>query len=236
MEGTMKHVVIAGATGMVGREVVRLLHERNDVSAVALVRRPGGVTRLSSRIREEVFDFEDPEAYGRIGTDIPCDVFLCALGTTLGQAGSHEAFRKVDRDMPMSFMCSLLKVEPRPVFGVVSAAGAAHPRGFYLRTKAEMEKALFESGLPYVIVRPGLLLGERTESRPLERMASLLARPYLYFARAFAPQSRFVWKYAPVEAEVVARALVSTTLDLPAQLTNRVLSGLSIQHPILGLD
>lgn len=232
----MKHVVLAGGTGMVGQEVVRLLHDREDVQATALVRRPGGVSRLTNRVREVVFDFEDPGAYDCLGKDIPCDVFLCTLGTTLRQAGSQEAFRRVDRDYPMSFMCSLLKMESRPIFGVVSSAGAAHPKGFYLRTKAEMEKALFESGLPYVILRPGLLLGERPEFRLGERLTSmLLARPYLYLARALAPQSRLIWRYAPIEAEVVARTLVSTTLDVPAELANRVLGGLSLHHPILDL-
>lgn len=233
----MKQVVIAGATGLVGREVVRLLHQRADVATTALVRKPGSVSRISDRVNEIVFDFEDPEAYDRLGQSIPCDVFLCALGTTIRQAGSQDAFRRVDRDYPMSFMCSLLKIDPKPVFGVISSAGAARPKGFYLRTKAEMEKALFESGLPYVILRPGLLLGDRDEFRLGERlMGTLLARPYLYLARALAPQARPVWKYAPIEAEAVAKALVTTTLDIPAELTNRVLSGLSLHHPILALD
>lgn len=232
----MKQVVIAGATGLVGREVVRLLHQRTGVAATALVRKVGSVARISDRVKEVVFDFEDPEAYNQLGREIPCDVFLCTLGTTLRQAGSQDAFRRVDRDYPMSFMCSLLKIDPKPVFGVVSSAGAAHPRGFYLRTKAEMEKALFESGLPYVILRPGLLLGDRDEFRLGERLvAALLARPYLYLARALAPQARPVWKYAPIEAEAVAKALVTTTLDIPAELTNRVLSGLTLHHPILAL-
>lgn len=233
----MRQVVVAGATGLVGREIIALLDARKDVAVTALVRREGRLRGLSSKVREVVFDYDDPASLARLGTEIPCDVLLCALGTTLKAAGSEEAFRRVDRDYPMALMCRLVEVEPRPTFGVVSSVGAAHPRGFYLRTKAEMEKALFESGLPYVIVRPGLLLGHRASFRLGEWLsAKLLAKPYLFLARAFAPTSRLWWKYAPIEATEVAKALVRGCLDEPPARLNRVLTGLALHHPILDLE
>ncbi len=233
----MKHVVVAGGTGLVGQEVIRLLHERRDVAFTGLVRKEGRLAGLSDRVKEVRFDFDDPASYARLGTEIPCDVLICTLGTTIKAAGSKEAFRTVDRDYPMALMCRLVELDPKPVFGVVSSVGAGQPRGFYLQTKAEMEKALFESGLPYVILRPGLLLGEREEFRLGERLAStLLARPYLALASIFAPQSKLVWKYAPIEAVEVAKAMVRTCVDDPPSLANRVLTGLALHHPILGLQ
>jgi len=227
-----RNVVVAGATGLVGRELIRLLERRADVSFTALVRRTGALRAESGRVREEVFDYGDPAAYARLGAEIPCDVLLCALGTTLGRAGSPEAFRAVDLGYPVALMRRLAELEPRPVFAAVSSVGADRPRGLYLKTKAEMEQALVDSGLPHVIVRPSLLLGARGEFRLGERLAAgLLARPYLFAARLLAPQSRLLWQYAPIQAERVAEALLRSCLDEPA--AGKVLSGLALHHPIL---
>lgn len=230
-------VVVVGATGLIGCELIRLLHERPEVSFTALVRRPGILPNLSDRVKELRFDFDDPAAYGRLGTEIPCDVLLCALGTTMEKAGSREAFRKVDFDLPVAFIRRAAELEQKPVFGLVSSAGAERPRGFYLQVKAELERVLMDSGLPHVIVRPSLLMGERSESRLLERLALVfLAKPFLALARTFAPHSKRVWKYAPIEASKVAEALVRTCVDEPPYQQGRVLSGLQLHHPILDIE
>jgi uncharacterized protein YbjT (DUF2867 family) len=233
----MKHVVLAGATGMVGQSLVRLLDSRSDVAFTALVRRAGRMRGISGRVIEEVFDYDDPTSYLRLGNTIPCDILLCTLGTTIKTAGSAEAFRKVDHDYPVALMNRLAELEPKPLFGAVSSVGADHPRGLYLQTKADMEKDLIASDLPYVIFRPGLLLGERREPRMVEVIVSaLVGRPYLALARIFTPQSRLVWKYAPMEATELAKVMERTCVDDPPALANRVLSGLALHHPILGID
>ena len=230
-----KHVVIAGATGLIGRELTRQLHDRSGVAFVALVRRKGILSNLSDRVQEVLFDFDDPESYARLGRDIPCDVLLCALGTTLKKVGSQQAFRKVDLEYPRALMRQAATLEPKPVFGLVSSIGADQPKGFYLETKAEVERSLLASGLPYVIVRPSLLLGDREEYRLGERLSiALLAKPYLALARTFAPHAPSVWKYAPIEAAKVAEALLRACVDEPPYEQGRVLSGIGLHHPILG--
>jgi uncharacterized protein YbjT (DUF2867 family) len=231
----MVRVVVAGATGLVGRELIRQLDGRKDVEFTALVRKTGRLRAVSGRVNEVAFDFEAPADYERLGTEIPCDVFLCALGTTIAVAGSQEAFRKVDLDYPKAFMERLAKLESKPLFGVVSSVGAGQPKGFYLETKAAMEKALVESGLPYVIARPSLLLGARKEFRTGERIAQLLSKPYLFFAKLLAPQVRWIWKYAPIEASAVAHALLLTCLDEPTTGSARILEGLTLHHPIFSI-
>ena len=229
-----RNIVIAGGTGLVGRELIRQLEERKDVTFTALVRRAGTLGAESGRVREVLFDYEDPAAYERLGTEIPCQVLLCALGTTLKRGGSPEAFRRVDLDYPQRLMARLARLEPRPLFGVVSSAGAGHPRGLYLNTKAEMEKALVATGLPYVIVRPSFLMGERDEFRLGERLfLALLGKPYLAAAKLLAPQAKLVWRFAPIAAAQVATSLLRTCLDEPPTACGRVLSGLVLHHPIL---
>jgi uncharacterized protein YbjT (DUF2867 family) len=230
----MRQVVIAGATGLVGRELARQLAERRDVETTALVRRPGTLHDLTGRVREVVFDYRSSADLARLGTELPCDLLFCALGTTLKKAGSPEAFREVDLAFPAALIRRLATLQPRPAFALISSVGADRPKGLYLQTKAEAEKVLMESGLPYLIVRPSLLLGKREEFRLGERVLSaLFARPYLAAARLLAPQSRLVWQYAPIEASQVAKTLIWKCLENPLGAADQVLSGLPLHHPIL---
>jgi len=235
-KGSLKHVVIAGATGLIGCELVRQLHERPEVSFAALVRKEGPLRNLSDRVQEIPFDFEDPASYARIGTEIPCDILLCAIGTTMKKAGTKDAFRRVDYGIPKALIQRAAELDPKPVFGLVSSAGAGHPKGFYLQVKAEVERVLLDSGLPYAIVRPSLLMGERAEFRLGEKLALMfLAKPFLGLARTFAPHSKLVWKYAPIEAAKVAEALLRVCVDEPPYQQGRLLSGLELHHPILDI-
>jgi len=232
----MRQVVIAGATGLVGRELVRQLDAFRDVECTALVRRPGSLRALSGRVKEVAFDFTSPASYERLGTELPCDVLFCALGTTLKRAGSPEAFREVDLAYPAALIRRLATLTPRPVFALVSSAGAGHPKGLYLTTKAELERILVDTGMPHVIVRPSLLLGHREDFRFGERLAGMfLARPYLAMAKFLAPQSKFLWRYAPIQASQVAKAMIWTCLESPAGTGGKVLSGLNLHHPITAL-
>ena len=131
------------------------------------------------------------------------DDAFCCLGTTIRQAGSQAAFRKVDFDYVINFAIAA-KAAGVKRFLVVSALGAnAKSCVFYNRVKGEMENALkamnFES---LHIFRPSFLLGERAEARVGERLGikvfSALAPLMIGPAR----------KVRPVEAKAVARAMV----------------------------
>ena len=82
-----------GATGVVGRELVRELCESPGYDEVeAWVRREIGFCR--PKLRARIIDFEG------ISDIAPhkFDEIFCALGTTMKQAGSREAFLRVDVD------------------------------------------------------------------------------------------------------------------------------------------
>jgi uncharacterized protein YbjT (DUF2867 family) len=117
--------------------------------------------------------------------------------------------------------------------GVVSSVGAGKPSGQYLTTKSEMEMALIDSGLPHLIVRPSLILGERDEIRPAELLGSLLLRPYRAIIEAIAPMSRLLWHIAPIEASKIAEAMVRICVDMPPIENSRILEGLALHHPIM---
>src|SRR5206468_316167 len=89
-------VVLLGATGLVGRECLRQLEADPDVGAITVVtRRP--IEPTSSKARLVVVDFD---TLGTRAELFAVDQIFCALGTTIKQAGSREAFRRVDLDYP----------------------------------------------------------------------------------------------------------------------------------------
>lgn len=185
---------MAGATGLVGRECVRLLAQDDEVGEVrALVRRPLPPEVKSARVRECMTDFDMLQQHADC---FHVDWVFCALGTTMRKAGSREAFRKVDYDYPLAIAKAALDRGANHLL-LVSAVGA-NPRSsfFYNRVKGELEEAVHALGYPSVtIARPSLLLGDRQEWRTGEELARRAG--WLLPARL-----------RPVEASQVAAALV----------------------------
>lgn len=166
--------LLAGATGLVGRECLRQLAAESQYGEVrAILRRPLPEHERGPKVRECITDFdqlaEHPEWFA-------VSHVFCALGTTIKVAGSQAAFRRVDYDYPLA-IAKLAKEHGARHFYLVSAMGAnAHSRVFYNRVKGELENALkalnFDS---LTIAQPSLLLGERAESRFGEEVGKLFA-------------------------------------------------------------
>lgn len=218
----MIRVVLVGGSGLVGGHVASLLALRPDVDLAALVRRSGAVRDklpepLRGRVREVSFAFGDEQSYARLGDDpaLACDAIFCCVGTTMKQAGSKAAFLAVDRDIPRALIARAKELPRRPAFGLVSSTGAARPLGFYLSTKATVERLLLASGLAHVIVRPSLLLGSRPEPRLGEALAAATV-PAVFRALGAVGLDRrdVIAAMKPIEALDVARALVASTLRL----------------------
>jgi uncharacterized protein YbjT (DUF2867 family) len=196
---TSRSCLILGATGMVGGHLLRLLLDDPAYSSVAvLTRRTLGLTE--PRLVEHVVDFDRPETY-RAHTKVD-DVFCC-LGTTIKKAGSQEAFRKVDLEYPIAIAQAAADAGAGQYL-IVTAVGADPKSGiFYNRVKGEVEEAL--RGLPFArgvkIFRPSMLLGERGESRPAERVGvALMAAAAPLFVGGLRP-------YRAIDGRKVAHAM-----------------------------
>ena len=208
----MQQVIVAGGTGLVGSELIQQLKERPNVRVTALVRRPSGFN-FPPVITEKIFEFDSESAYNEIGTSsLPCDILLCAVGTTIRKTGSRAAFEAVDRDIPLRLAAALARTNPKAVFGFDSAIGADRPRGFYMQTKAAVEAGLAALGLPHVLARPSLLMGPRAESRPLEQFLAYLLPPVFSLGDLLGIEGK-LQRYRPIAAAQVARALLQQTLD-----------------------
>jgi uncharacterized protein YbjT (DUF2867 family) len=172
--------MLAGASGMVGGEVLaRLLADPAGPQVLAPSRRPLG--RESARLPSLVAKLADASADADLAARIGAaggkpEAFICCLGTTLRAAGSQEAFLSVDRDLVLRLAAIALAAGARHAILVSSVGASAQSGNFYLRVKGETERALGEMEFSRVdLLRPGLLLGPRGESRPGESVARALA-------------------------------------------------------------
>lgn len=200
--------VVLGATGLVGMECVkRLLAHPSYAKVRVLVRRPLPLSH--PKLEQHVVDFDRLE--DSASEWLRGDAVFCCLGTTIKKAGSQEAFRKVD--FSYAFAAARIAFSNGvPRWFLVSSVGA-DPRSpnFYLRVKGELEEALKKLGFRELhLFRPSLLLGERQESRPLEKTSiEVFGRLGFLFAGPLR-------KYRPVGAENVAQAMVQASQgDLP---------------------
>jgi uncharacterized protein YbjT (DUF2867 family) len=132
------------------------------------------------------------------------DVVLCALGTTIGKAGSRAAFEAVDLELPVR-AARLARAAGASRFGAVSSVNASPASPFfYTRIKGRLEEELAALNFDVlVLARPSLLLGDRTEKRFGEDLAKTVTSPI----RPLIPS---VWR--PIEAVEVARKLLEGTL------------------------
>lgn len=162
--------VIAGATGLVGGQLIQKLLEESTIEAVISVSRKS--TQIQHAKLKEIL-LPDFSELMQIQEQLRGDVYFCSLGTTIKAAGSQENFRKVDYQSIIDF-ATIAKHHNARKFLVISAKGA-NPESaiFYNRTKGETENALKSLGLnSLVIFRPGLLLGDRKEHRVGEMLLS----------------------------------------------------------------
>lgn len=130
-------------------------------------------------------------------------VFLSALGTTRAQAGSVEKQRAIDHDLNLELAKSA-KAAGVTTYVLVSTSGASSASSFaYPKMKGELEEAVRALGFEHtVILRPGLIVGAREDSRPAE----FALRKVAGLAGALSDSLKDFWAQ---DAEVIARAAVN---------------------------
>jgi uncharacterized protein YbjT (DUF2867 family) len=192
--------IVIGATGLVGRSLVNQLAQAGQVSNIkTLTRRPAD--HPSSKVKNHIVDFDELEDSAPLFRG---DLLFSCLGTTRKKAGSVEAQRKVD--LQYQYKAAQLAADNGVKhYLLVSSSGAhANSRNAYLKMKGELEKKVQQ--LPFErisIFQPSLLLGQRSESRFGEKMASLIMP-----AMSLIPAIR---RYRPISAHKVAAKMVQVS-------------------------
>ena len=209
---TQLKALVIGATGAVGQELINQLSQQN-YEITAVVRRRATfhdpVTQLICPNFSDLSSFMQREAGDLSSTQV-----FSALGTTLKQAGSKDAFKAVDYGYNLAFAKASLKQGARHYLLVSAHGASADSWSFYSKTKGELEEAIaklhFESS---VFFRPSLLLADHS-GRTLESIGVGLIRPLNRFFNE--PPLPSVW---PITPQQVARAMVGLSQRCAKQST-----------------
>lgn len=206
-----KTALVLGGSGLVGGFVLQqLLDHPAYKRVISLGRRE--LKLESEGLEQHVIDFDHLEAWQ--GLMQAQDVFSC-LGTTMAKAGSKAAFYKVDYTYAYESAKLAAEAGANQLMLVSSVGADPDSLFFYTRVKGELSEAVRK--LPYWaihIFEPSVLLGPRKEQRLGEQLAVRLTKniaPYIRGPR--------IGKYRPVEAEDVAKAMITAAQGLqPGQM------------------
>ena len=200
----MKTALLAGATGLIGSQLLPLLLASDHYAKVIVVGRRA-VPTIHPKLVQVVTELDQLEA---VRLKLIADDVYCCLGTTMAQAGSKEAFYKVDF-LYVVQLAALAASNFAAQLLVVSSMGAdAESRIYYSRVKGEMEAAVRQTPFRAIhIFRPSLLLGERAAPRLGERLGALGLRVLRPLLRGPLLQ------YRPVSGAVVAAAMLRAAED-----------------------
>eukprot|EP01097_Dermamoeba_algensis_P004435 TRINITY_DN2895_c0_g1_i1.p1 TRINITY_DN2895_c0_g1~~TRINITY_DN2895_c0_g1_i1.p1 ORF type:complete len:244 (-),score=83.73 TRINITY_DN2895_c0_g1_i1:152-850(-) len=166
--------VVIGGTGAIGKSLVQQLIASPTVSKVTIFnRRKVDLPNHDGKVTEVLVDFDKLEDYKEQVANH--DVGYCCLGTTIADAGSDEAFRKVDFGYVTKF-AELSKQNGVKRFHLVSSQGADASSWFlYLRTKGEADDKVASLGFDSTgIYRPGFL-DRGDQARFKEKFIALFA-------------------------------------------------------------
>lgn len=159
--------VIAGASGLIGSNLLNILLEAPEYSEVlALVRRELPIQH--KKLVQLVISFDDLDKHAGVLTGHA--VFSC-LGTTNSQTPDKDQYRKIDKDYPLK-LAQLSNQNGVDQFHVVTAIGAnKNSSTFYMKLKGELEDELRKLGLKTLhIYQPSMLIGDRNKPRLAEKI------------------------------------------------------------------
>jgi uncharacterized protein YbjT (DUF2867 family) len=196
----MKTCVVAGASGLVGTALVKILLEAPEYDQVhILVRKEIGLAH--SKLIQHLTDFNQLAKYN---FDFNADDAFCTLGTTIAKAGNKNAFRRVDHDFVIDFAQKAQSLGATGFFSVSSMGANKTSAIFYNKVKGQMEEDLKKIDFPRLgIFRPSLLLGPRTEKRTGEKLAGWMMQTLNFVIPA---------KYKAIHVDKVAKKMIEVAL------------------------
>ena len=196
--------VIAGASGLIGSNLLNILLEATEYNEVlVLVRKELPIQH--KKLVQLVINFDNLEQHV---SAITWRVVFSCLGTTNNQTPDRSQYKKIDYHYPL-LLAQLAKQNGVNQFQVVTAIGAdENSSSFYLKLKGELETALQSLQLKTLhIFQPSMLIGQRKRKHFLEQTASAFFKfidPLLIGK---------LKKYRSIKGTKVAYAMYKKSLD-----------------------
>jgi uncharacterized protein YbjT (DUF2867 family) len=194
-----KNVLLIGASGLIGSELVQLLLRDDKIKTVKVfVRKSLAIT--DQKLIEILVNFERLEDFKH---EFQGDALFCCIGTTRNKTPDLVAYKAIDYGIVLA-AANLARKHQVPQVHLVSAIGAAvSSKIFYNRLKGEIEKDVLKLDFPTtVIYQPAMLIGKRIESRPAEFIAQKLMPFFDVFLLGKAQ------KYHSIKAKKVAESML----------------------------
>lgn len=196
----MKTALLFGATGFVGSCILQELLQSSDYAQVIAVARKG-LGREHPKLRVIVADQQSLPAHAEA---LAADEVFIAIGTTKKKTPDQREYYAIDHDYPL-LAASLARKRGATSLFLVSAIGANPGSGvFYTRTKGEAERDILALDFAHShIFRPSIIMGERPEHRPVEKMliaACRILNPLLMGA---------LRRYRGIAAQDIAKAMLN---------------------------
>jgi uncharacterized protein YbjT (DUF2867 family) len=152
----MAKIILAGATGLVGSTLARILAEA--AHEVHIIGRRAA-ENLPACVQQHIAPIDDWPA---LIPQIKTGVAISCLGTTMKIAGSKQAFAAIDLDLTLAFAGAAKQGGACQIIAVSSTMADPDSNNFYLKTKGKAEQGILDLGFDRVdFMRPGLLRGER---------------------------------------------------------------------------
>ncbi|HVK98074.1 MAG TPA: NAD(P)H-binding protein [Flavisolibacter sp.] len=193
---------IIGSTGLIGKHLLELLKSDEYFQTIRLlVRRP--VEIKDPKVEAKLVNFQDAESF-KLAIN-GSDVVFCAIGTTNKKVrGDKAAYRNVDYDIPLRAATFCKETGCEKLLLVSSVGANSKSKNFYLRLKGEVEEAISSIQLKsFLVFRPSMLLGQRDESRPVEKVGQVLMKNL-----SFLITGKYS-KYKAIHAKDVAKAMIT---------------------------
>jgi uncharacterized protein YbjT (DUF2867 family) len=192
-----KQVLLLGATGLVGSNVLSELLKSDWVGNVTvLVRKPLAITH--SKLTQVVTDFSDWTALDALTS---VDVLCCCIGTTRKKTPDLVQYKAIDYGITMEVARRAKQLGCQQIHLISSVGANAKSSNFYLKIKGETEEGIQSLGFETCLIyRPSMLIGARNESRPAEKIGQILTPVFDFFT--------FGGNYHSIRANQLAQCMV----------------------------
>ncbi|MCV6631529.1 MAG: NAD(P)H-binding protein [Flavobacteriaceae bacterium] len=161
-----KTILIAGASGMIGQEILKLAMEDVRVSSLrSLVRKPSGKThpKLEEIVCHSFVNFQEHRA-----AFTAIDAAYFCIGAYTG-AVSDALFKEITVDYALAFAKALQQNSPNARLCLLSGAGADRTeksRTSFARYKGMAENGIANLGMPWHSFRPGYIYPVHPRKEP----------------------------------------------------------------------
>ncbi|MEO6550510.1 MAG: oxidoreductase [Ferruginibacter sp.] len=165
----MKKAILFGSSGLVGSNLLKELLDSPRYEKVSVVvRKDLGIEHPKLKIL-----IGDYHSLLSIQADFDADDVFITLGTTKKATPDKDEYYRVDHDYPLLAAKIALEQGAKSVLVVTAVGADLNSTVFYIKTKGETERDIIALNFDHThIFRPSMILGNREESRPLEKILS----------------------------------------------------------------